>query len=229
MNKLYLLFTIIERVRSEAFASVFQARVPVFWQLNGQGTASGDILDYLGLEASEKKIYLAVCQAQAARDILNSLVKDFMIDVPGNGIAFTVPLSSIGGRKTLELVTLGQGEWEKEEQTLKGTEYEIIFAIANQEYTDLVMEAARKAKASGGTVIHAKGTETKEAEKFLGMTLAQERGIVLILTKTEDKNEIMQAILREAGMNSKAQSLVFSLPVTKVVGLREALEIEEIE
>ena len=202
--------------------------VPVFWQINAQGTASGDILDYLGLEESEKKIYITVCETHAAKNILNSLVQDLMIDVPGNGIAFTVPLSSIGGRKALELVTLGQEEIDKEEQTLKGTEYEIILAVANQEYTELVMEAARKANASGGTVIHAKGTQTKEAEKFLGMTLAEEKGIVLILTKTEEKNEIMQAIIHEAGMDSKAQSLVFSLPVTKVVGLREAVQIEEV-
>ena len=60
------------------------------------------------------------------------------------------------------------------------------------------------------------------------MTLAEEKGIVLILTKTEEKNEIMQAIIHEAGMDSKAQSLVFSLPVTKVVGLREAVQIEEV-
>ena len=139
-----------------------------------------------------------------------------------------MPLSSIGGRKALELVTLGQEEIDKEEQTLKGTEYEIILAVANQEYTELVMEAARKANASGGTVIHAKGTQTKEAEKFLGMTLAEEKGIVLILPKPEEKNEIMQAIIHEAGMDSKAQSLVFSLPVTKVVGLREAVQIEEV-
>ena len=185
-------------------------------------------MDYLGLEESEKKIYITVCETHAAKNILNSLVQDLMIDVPGNGIAFTVPLSSIGGRKALELVTLGQEEIDKEEQTLKGTEYEIILAVANQEYTELVMEAARKANASGGTVIHAKGTQTKEAEKFLGMTLAEEKGIVLILTKTEEKNEIMQAIIHEAGMDSKAQSLVFSLPVTKVVGLREAVQIEEV-
>lgn len=228
MNKLYLLFTITERARSEEFTAVFKPLVPVFWQINAQGTASGDILDYLGLEESEKKIYITVCETHAAKNILNSLVQDLMIDVPGNGIAFTVPLSSIGGRKALELVTLGQEKIDKEEQTLKGTEYEIILAVANQEYTELVMEAARKANASGGTVIHAKGTQTKEAEKFLGMTLAEEKGIVLILTKTEEKNEIMQAIIHEAGMDSKAQSLVFSLPVTKVVGLREAVQIEEV-
>ena len=228
MNKPYLLFTIAERSRSEELTAVFKESVPMFWQINAEGTASGDILDYLGLEKTEKKIYITVCGSGTAKDILNCLVRDLMIDIPGNGIAFTVPLSSIGGRKTLELVTLGQDEIDKEEQVLKGTEYEIIFAIANQEYTELVMEAARKANASGGTVIHAKGTQTKEAEKFLGMTLAQEKGIVLILTKTQEKNEIMQTILREAGMKSKAQSLVFSLPVTKVVGLRETVKIEEV-
>ena len=44
--------------------------------------------------------------------------------------------------------------------------------------------------------------------------------MVLILTRKEDRNPIMKAIMSEAGMQTKAQSIAFSLPVSDVAGLR---------
>ena len=92
--------------------------------------------------------------------------------------------------------------------------------IANQGCIDTVMDAARSATAGGGTVIHAKGTGMESAEKFLGVSLAAEKEIILIVTKTKDKNQIMKAIMEKAGLESKEKAIVFSLPVTSTVGLR---------
>ena len=82
------------------------------------------------------------------------------------------------------------------------------------------MDAARKANAAGGTVIHAKGTGMEKAETFLGVSLAQEKEMLFLVAKKEDKNPIMRAIMDEAGLNSKAKSIVFSLPVTETAGMR---------
>lgn len=103
---------------------------------------------------------------------------------------------------------------------MKGTNHELIVVIANQGYNEMVMDAAREAGAAGGTLIHAKGVGMKRAEKFLGVSLASEKELILIVTKTDQKREIMRAIMKEAGMDSKAKSIVFSLPVTSTAGLR---------
>ena len=92
--------------------------------------------------------------------------------------------------------------------------------ILNQGYVDLVMDAARDAGAYGGTVIHAKGTGMEQAEKFMGVSLAAEKEMIFIVAKKEQKNQIMQAIMEKAGLDSKAKSIVFSLPVTDTAGLR---------
>ena len=84
----------------------------------------------------------------------------------------------------------------------------------------MIMDAARKANAAGGTVIHAKGTGMEKAETFLGVSLAQEKEMLFLVAKKEDKNPIMRAIMDEAGLNSKAKSIVFSLPVTETAGMR---------
>ena len=58
------------------------------------------------------------------------------------------------------------------------------------------------------------------AEKFMGISLANEKEMVFIVTKKEQKNAIMKAIMEKAGLDTKAKSIVFSLPVTDTAGLR---------
>ena len=103
---------------------------------------------------------------------------------------------------------------------MKDTDYELLVEIANQGYIDTVMDAARSAKAGGGTVIHAKGTGMELAKKYLGVSLVEEKEVILIVTKSREKNQIMKAIMEQAGLDSKERTIVFSLPVTSVAGIR---------
>jgi nitrogen regulatory protein PII len=122
---------------------------------------------------------------------------------------------------------LAKDDYQKEEEsTLKDTAHELIIVIANQGNSELVMEAARSAGAYGGTIIHAKGTGKEAAERFMGVSLAAEKEMLFIVTKTEGKNAIMKAIMEKAGLNTRAKAIVFSLPVTDTAGLR-LIEDEE--
>lgn len=102
---------------------------------------------------------------------------------------------------------------------MKDTKYELLVVVANQGYTEYIMEAARSANAAGGTVIHAKGTGMQKAEQFLGFS-CNRKEMILIVVKNCDKNAIMKAIMEKAGLESKAKSIVFSLPVTETAGMR---------
>lgn len=104
------------------------------------------------------------------------------------------------------------------------TVQELIVAIYEKGYTDFVMDAAREAGAGGGTTIRAKGTSAG-AQKFFGLSLADEKEMLFIVTSTAKKKDIMKAIMQNAGMESKAHSLVFSLPVTDSAGFRFADEV----
>ena len=136
------------------------------------------------------------------------------------GIAFLVPLSSIGGKKTLNYLTDGQEFVKGEETTLKETRYELLIAIANQGYTEPVMNAARAVHAAGGTVIHAKGTGAQQAEKFFGVSLVPEKEMIFIVARKEKKNDIMKSSMDNAGVGTKAGAIVFSVPVTDTAGMR---------
>ena len=185
-----------------------------------RGTATSEMLDYFGLEATEKIVMMSVVTDNTWKQVKRGLEEQIQIDVPGRGIAFLIPLSSVGGRKVLEFFTDGQEFQIEKESAMKDTKYELIVVIANQGHSDEVMDAARAQGAGGGTVIHAKGTGLEKAEKFLGVSIADEKEMIFIVAKTGDKNKIMKSIMEKAGLESRARSVVFSMPVTDTAGLR---------
>lgn len=221
MSEIYLMTTITNRSMMPKFLAFYQEQgVTVNFVTLGHGTAASEMLDYFGLEASEKAVLFAMVTDGVWKEVKKGLQMRFRIDVPGTGIAFTVPLGSIGGRRELQFLTEYQGYEKGEETTLKDTKYELLIVIANQGCSNIVMDAAKKAGAGGGTVIHAKGTGMERAESFFGVSLASEKEMIFIVAKAGQKNGIMQAVMKEAGMETKAKAIVFSLPVTSTAGLR---------
>ena len=221
MSDVYIMTTIIDRKNSKKYIDLYKKdKLEVMYITLGEGTARGDILDYLGLEASEKMVIFNFVQQRDWMLTKKDLQRKLQIDAPGEGIAFLVPLSSIGGKRTLQFFLDRQELPESEESTLKDTTYELIVAIADQGNLEMVMDAARGAGAYGGTVIHAKGTGMEYAEKYLGVTIAAEKAMIFIVTKKDQKNSIMKAIMEQAGMQTPAKTIVFSLPVTDTAGLR---------
>ena len=99
------------------------------------------------------------------------------------------------------------------------SEYEVIFCVVNAGYSELVMDAAKEVGARGGTVINARGTANKEAEKFFSITIQPEKEIVLILVPSSIKDDVLHAIYRQAGLKTAGQGIAFSLAVDEVVGI----------
>lgn len=221
MGNIYLMTTIVDRKIVKRYLELYQENeLQVMFISLGFGTANNEVLDYLGLESTEKAVALSVIEEHTWLSVKKQLEKKLHIDAPGGGIAFITPLSSVGGKKALQYLIENENYQKSEETTLKDTSHELIVVIAEQGYTNLIMDAARGAGAYGGTVIHAKGTGKEAAEKFMGVSLALEKEIIYIVTKTEQKNSIMSAIMKEAGLDSKAKAITFSLPVTDTAGLR---------
>ncbi|MGN1008129.1 MAG: P-II family nitrogen regulator [Butyricicoccus sp.] len=221
MSELYLMATITDRDKWKRFRGFYRSfGIEVTLSTVGRGTAASEMLNYFGLEEAEKVVIFSFVTRELWRTVKEGLQKQLRIDVPGTGIAFIIPLSSIGGKKQLQFLTENQNFTKGEESTLQDTKYELLVVIANQGYTDRIMDAARGVGAAGGTVIHAKGTGMEGAERFLGVSLGSEKEMVFIVAKREHKNTIMRAIMDQAGMASKAKSIVFSLPVTSTAGMR---------
>lgn len=221
MGNLYMMTTIADRKDAPKYAEVFRNNnLHIMFVSLGYGTATNEVLDYLGFDSREKAVTFCILEESSWLTVKKQMEKKLKIDAPGGGISFITPLSSIGGKKTLPFLIEKEDYQKEEESTLKNTDHELIIAIAEHGYTEMVMDAAREAGAYGGTIIHAKGTGMEAAEKFMGVHLASEKELIYIVTKTAQKNAIMQAIMTKAGMTTKAKAIVFSLPVTDTAGLR---------
>ena len=139
----------------------------------------------------------------------------------GRGISFTVPLTSVS-----EIVANGLLKASAKKTVLESmimTEerrtYDLIVCAVNAERSDEAMEAARSAGAAGGTIMHARMLDNKKAEQFIGISLAKEQEILLILTKREGKLAIMQALFDRVGVKTEAGGIIFSVPVDRTVGI----------
>ena len=230
MEGLHLVMAITDREKSEKVIAIFDDNnVATTYALMGEGTAPPEVLDYLYLSPSEKIIVFGVVTNTGIAPLIKSAKRKLYIDYPGNGIMVSVPLNSVGGKRCLQYIMEGQAidmnekkpdEVEREERMAIKTDHEMIFVIANEGYSDMIMDAARGAGAKGGTVIKARGTGAENTEKFLGFSIAKEKEIHLLVTPAQGRNHIMKAIMEKAGLESKAQAMVFSLPVSHAIGLK---------
>ena len=181
-----------------------------------RGTAVSSMLELLGIDSSEKRIVAAIATREKTKQLIREEKRNLYIGVPGHGIIVAVPVKSVGGGKIMAL--LNGGQQPEGVQPDINYSYELIVVICNAGRTDMVMNAAREAGAAGGTVLHGKGTGAVAAEKFYKVSIAQEKEVILIVSRAEQKAEIMKTILKKAGQNTEARAIVFSLPVTEVAG-----------
>ncbi len=191
-------------------------RLPISVVLRGRGTAVRSMLDLLGLESNEKRVVISVADNEKLKKFIKEQKKNMFIGVPGHGIVVSVPIKSIGGKRTMEMLNADpRNIGEKPEFN---PSYELIVAVANEGRMDMVMNAARAAGATGGTVLHGKGEGNKNEEKFYNVSIASEKEVILIVARKEQKSDIMRSILEKAGPNTEAETVVFSLPTSEVAG-----------
>ena len=190
--------------------------IPLAVDFYGRGTAVRSMLELLGIDSSEKRIVAAIATQEKTKQLIREEKRNLYIGVPGHGIIVAVPVKSVGGGKIMAL--LNGGQQPEGVQPDINYSYELIVVICNAGRTDMVMNAAREAGAAGGTVLHGKGTGAVAAEKFYKVSIAQEMEVILIVSRAEQKAEIMKTILKKAGQNTEARAIVFSLPVTEVAG-----------
>ncbi len=222
MQNLYWFITITRRCDSETVCDLFERMdVPRLYSSFARGTAKSTLLDLLGLEQCEKEVHQAVVTHNKLHEMIAALERHLQIDMPGQGIALAVPLASVSTKNTLDYFSGGHAEDEMtDKKQVNPRAMELIIAVCNKGYTEDVMDAARAAGAGGGTILHAKGTGTKYAERFFGLQLVDEKEIIYIVAKKDLRNPIMQAITNGAGPGTSAHALCFSLPVTDTAGFR---------
>ena len=189
-------------------------------QFMGQGTASSEMMHVLGLDNSDKDVLLSVGSETAVSLFLKS-VADRSERLHGfRGIMMVLSMEAVNNlvaviarrqteESTQEVVPMEKSEYE----------YSLVLAAVNQGFSDQVMASAKKAGATGGTVIRSHLANTELAARTYGLDLQEEKEIVAIMTSHRTRDAIMEAINTECGMRSDAQAILLSLPVEKALKL----------
>lgn len=225
MSNMYYMVTITKREYGEEYLRyLYGGGVHCLSAALCEGTAQQKTLDLLGLEKTEKVMISSIVSKDLAGELLRDLMRTMRIDVPGNGIAFTVPLQSVVNHSSLKYLTQGQNFESDKEREMEENRYSLVVVIAQNGHTESVMDAARSANAGGGTIVHAKGISEKSAAQFFGMSIASEQDLIYVVSRQRDEKNIMRAIMEHAAAKDGGVQAVFSLPVNQVVGLRSLLD-----
>ncbi len=207
----------------KAIALLEKHKAPMQLVFRGEGTASSEVLDYLGIGTTEKTIIFSAVLKDMVPELFDMLRRELHLYRPGHGIAITFPIT---GASMILLKLLSEEMKEtiikhikKEVSQMTGFSHSLLMVTVKQGYSEEVMAAAREAGAGGGTVIHARRLGSEEAMKHWGITIQQENEIIFILAEQEKKLEIMQAIGNSCGISCQAHGFVVSIPVDAVTGL----------
>jgi nitrogen regulatory protein PII len=202
----------------------------------GIGTVTSENLNLLGLDMSiieEKAIVSCLEHEVGAKVLMKAVRKKLNLTDPGSGITFSIPLSAINDplllifkqsiskneNLTAALAENPAGQEKKGEHMTSKKTHDLIIGIINNGFSDEFMNTARAAGAAGGTILHARGQAHEGAVKFFGVSVQDEKEIILVLTSVEKKTAIMRAVSEAHGLNSKAHGIIFSLPVDDVMGI----------
>ncbi len=183
----------------------------------GQGTASSEMMDILGLGSSEKDIVIAMGKESAVEDVVREYSDTLRSAARGGGIMMLLSPTAVGNLTATILSMCAASTTESREVKPMKNEHQhsLILIAVNQGYTDQVMQTAKKAGATGGTVVRARLAGSDPETVFQGMELQPEREILAILAPDSIRDQVMEDVNREFGLRSEAGGILCSLPVDK--------------
>ncbi len=222
-----LLISIVNKSGEKKLKEILdECSVALSFLFAGTGTAQSSVLDYLGIGETEKSVLCSLFPDSDEERIMRELRKRLSLYLAGRGISFTVPLAGIS-------YTIASGLARGASSKTGGIhmedrKYRLIVAAVGEGDADRAVQTAREAGAAGGTVIRARTYQNEKAEQAIGLSLMEERDILLILAQKESTGAIMEALSEAVGVKTEAGGIIFSLPVDKTAGI-SASEDEEQE
>jgi len=180
----------------------------------GHGTHRQPILEFLELAETKKEIVLMIAPRKIVNPVLETLEHRLKLHKPNHGIAFVIPVSQF----------LGEGKYEYHEEPKEGgqnmTTYKAIFIIVDKGKGESVVDVATESGAKGATIINARGSGIHETSKIFNMDIEPEKEIVLILSKDEVVQPIVESLCQTLNIDEPGNGIIFVQEVHQTYGIR---------
>ena len=216
---LCIVFTIVERSGAEKVARAYERTgIGFHYRLSGEGTASSDLLDILGIGTSERDILISPTDRGAAEALVDMIHREGLSGAHTKGIMCVLPLTA-ASVKAANLLLNRAKDAEEGRMMETGVKQSMILIAVDQGYTEAVMTTAKEAGARGGTVVRSHILKSKEHESFGGPTFAGERELILIVASQGERNAIMERVDAVHGGEAGAHAIMYSLPIEQTAHL----------
>ncbi|MDI6402292.1 P-II family nitrogen regulator [Balneolaceae bacterium ANBcel3] len=94
----------------------------------------------------------------------------------------------------------------------------LIISIVNRKKTARLIKASKRKHAEGATILHGRGTGSKECSSFWGITLEPEKDVVLTVVSDEHAEEVLDIISKSLKMEKPGNGIAFILDITRFTG-----------
>lgn len=175
----------------------------------GRALAKSNFGAILGTGETTKDLIFMVVESTKKSAIMNAIYESTQNEKTNFGEIFTLDVDSL-----LKAGANSEGEEKMSENENKETSRDMITVIVNKGYADDVMFAARKAGATGGTVINARGTAREDDAKFFGVHIVPEKDMLVIVVEHDKKEAVLSAIKEVKCLKEPGMGIAFSSPVT---------------
>lgn len=105
--------------------------------------------------------------------------------------------------------------------------FKVILALVNDDYQNEVIKAAKKAGATGVTILNARGEGVHGQKSFFGLTMEAQKDMLLFLVEDFNSNQIMDAIYQSGKLDQHGNGIAFCWEIDRAVGLESQIPILE--
>jgi nitrogen regulatory protein PII len=90
--------------------------------------------------------------------------------------------------------------------------------------TDTVVDAMKKAGATGATIIPARGTGMHEAKTFFGLSIEDQTDIIVFLVEEHVVENLIKVIHLAGKFDEPGTGIAFVLPIEHITGLESQMK-----
>ncbi len=216
MNKgVMALVSIVGREKGKKLIQTLREKnIRVHYQCVGLGTAPTEMMDIFGLGTNDKDIVISLGAESAVKELMSHFGNNFSSYSKYGGLMIVLSTSAVS-RLTLEILNHNIEAFKGDEPMKNEHHHNLLMISVAQGYTDDVMVCARRAGATGGTVIRGRLAESESLKELTGMEIEEERDIILILAPSNVSSQIMEDVNGKFGLRSEAHGIICAVPVEK--------------
>ena len=186
------------------------------FQTVGFGTAPTEMMDIFGLGTNDKDIIISLGEENVVKDIMTNFGTKFVSHSKYGGLMIILKISAASRMLTEVLSFNNDKNYEKGNDAMKNEYHNTLIIISvNEGYSDDVMQVARKAGATGGTVIKGRLCDIEMFAQLGKTEIDEDREILLILAPHATSAAIMEDVNKQFGLSSDANGIILALPTEK--------------